>query len=198
MADQIRSIVTAHEEEQLKFDAYAHAVTVIAEPHRLVHDGFYFNTTGKQLAWAAGTDKKFLIRTAAGNFPHVQAMLLNFAAGDVDFVAYEGPTVSAAGTQLDAVNVNRASSNTPDLGLYAEPTVTDNGTLIFTLWAPTSGDGKKLNGVEGVGQGTEWILNQSTDYLIVLTNNNAVEIDWSYEFAWYEIGYVINNREEVS
>ncbi len=37
-------------EEAAKFDPHAHAVTVIAEQHRLIHDGMFFQASGKQLS----------------------------------------------------------------------------------------------------------------------------------------------------
>lgn len=175
---------------EFAFDPYVNAMTVIQEQHRMVHDGFFFQTSGKQTAWLDATSKRFLIDVPAGAFPHIQSMVLNFGRGDIDFVAYEGATTSDDGTLIPEQNVNRISSNTPDILLYAEPTVTDQGTQLFTLWAPPTGTGtgQSANGVSGIGQASEWILNQSTKYLIVLTNNSGSTINWSYEFSWYEIG----------
>ena len=182
---------SALDEEIRKFDPFAHAVTVIQEQHRLVHDGMFYLTSGKQTGWLDAGVKRFLISTPAGAFPHIQQMNLNFERGDIDFVAYEGATTSADGTALDIENVNRNSSNTPNTDLFAEPTVTDVGTHIFTLWAPptSTGTGQSSNGIAGVGQGSEWLLAPSTKYLIVMTNNSGATIDWSYEFSWYELAY---------
>ena len=175
----------------LAFDDYARAVCTIDENHKLVHDGMFFNTSGKQTGWTDGTSKSFLISPPAGCFPHVQTMILNFGRGDIDFVAYEGPTVTDNGSALTAVNVNCSSTNTADLALYAEPTVSDNGTHKFTLWVPptATGNGQSANGIAGVGQGSEWLLNESVPWLIVMTNNSGSTIDWSYEFSWYELNY---------
>ena len=180
---------TIHE-MSMAFDTYANAFTIINEQHRMVHDGMFFQASGKQTGWLDGTEKKFLIVTGDGNYPHIQNMLLNFGAGGVDFVAYEDATTSSDGSAMTVQNVNRASSNTPACTLFAEPTVTDDGDLIFTLWAPptATGQGKTANGVEGIGQGSEWVLNANSKYLIVMTNNSGGTISWSYEFSWYEIG----------
>lgn len=178
-------------EERFKFDSHAHAVTMIEVQHRLVHDGMYFAASGKQTGWADGTSKTFLMRTAALNFPHVQTMQLSFGKGDIDFVAYEGATINADGTPLPVENVNRNSSTTPAMLLFAEPTVGANGDHIFTLWVPNTatGVGQSANGVEGIGQASEWILKPGTDYVVVMTNNSGATIAWAYQFAWYEIGY---------
>lgn len=200
MADQIRPIVGLYEEEQLKFDPYSHAVTTIEQQHRLLHDGFYFVASGKETAWLTATSRLFLLRVPASTHPHVQTMSLTFGRGDIDFTAYEAPTVSAVGTPIVTHNPNRQSANTPDLELYAEPTVTDDGEEIFTLWTPPTavGVGQSASGIHGVGQGSEWILAQGTDYFVRMTNNSGATIDWSYEFAWYEVGYVMNRRVEVT
>ena len=173
------------------YDPFAHALTVIQEQHRLIHDGMFYQTSGKQTGLLNAGVEDFLMVTPAFNFPHIQIMQLNFGRGDIDFVAYENTTVSDNGTPLPIENVNRNSSNVPALDLYASPTVTGVGDHIFTLWVPPTGTGtgQSANGVAGVGQGSEWILAPSTNYLVRLTNNSGSTIDWSYEFAWYEIGY---------
>jgi len=175
---------------EFTYDQFVPATTVIDGSHRMVHDGYFFQTSGKQTGFINGADKHFFINVPARCYPHIQTMVLNFGRGDIDFVAFENPTVSAVGTPITAMNVNRGSDNTPDLELYAEPTVTDDGTNIFTLWAPPTGTGtgQSANGIAGVGQAGEWLLKPSNTYLIRLTNNSGATIDWSYEFSWYEPG----------
>jgi hypothetical protein len=181
-------------EERHAYDPFAKALTVIQEQHRIVHDGFMFITTGKQTGLANAATVDFLLKVPAFTFPHVQQMSLTFGRGDIDVVAYEGTTVSADGSALTIQNVNRNSSNTPNLELYASPTVTTPGTEIFRLWSPPTGTGtgQSANGISGVGQGSEWVLQGNgggTNYLVSITNNSGVSIDWSYEFTWYELDY---------
>ena len=191
MADNFRPMDRQRQNRVKQYDPLVHAQTTIDSAHRMIHDGFFFNTSGKETGWTNGTTKEFLISPPAGCYPHVQAMVLNFGRGDIDFEAYEGPTITDNGTALTVRNVNRNSDNTPDLDLYASPTTTDDGTMEFQLWVPptSTGTGQSSNGIEGVGQGSEWILKPSTPWLVRLTNNSGATIDWSYEFSWYEIGY---------
>jgi len=184
------------DEEKFKFDPLAHATTVIQEQHRVIHDGMFFTTSGKNTGWTNGTTQEFLISPPAGCFPHIQAMLLSFGKGDIDFAAYEGPTITDNGTALPTRNVNRNSTNTPDLNLYASPTTTDDGELEYQLWVPptATGAGQSANGITGVGQGSEWILKPETPWLVRLTNNSGSTIDWSYEFSWYELSYTGDGR----
>jgi len=177
--------------EAKSYDPFVFAQTVIDESHRMIHDGFLYSQTGKGTGWANAGVLDFLISVPAATFPHVQVMKLNFGRGDIDLVAYEGTTTSNDGTGLTVQNVNRNSSNTPATALYSSPTVTDPGTQIFTLWIPptSTGTGLSANGIEGVGQGSEWLLAPETKYLIRLTNNSGSTIDWSHEFSWYEVDY---------
>jgi len=179
------------EEELYKFDPHAHAVTVIQEQHRMVHDGMLFQTSGKQTGWLDAGTKTFLINVPADIYPHIQVMDLSFGSGDIDFVAREGVTTSNDGSVLPSTNVNRNSSNVAGIVLSAEPTITVPGTDIFTLWAPptATGTGQSASGLSGVGQASEWVLAPSTKYSITLTNNSGGTIAWSYEFSWYEISY---------
>ena len=194
MADNYREHDRQRGEVVRQSDPITHSITTIREQHRLIHDGMYFSTSGKQTAWLDATAKEFLIVPPAGCYPHVQVMLLTFGKGDIDFEAYEGPTITDNGTALPARNVNRNSTNTPDLALYATPTTTDDGILEFQLWVPptSTGTGQSANGISGVGQGSEWILKAETPWLIRLTNNSGSTIDWSYEFSWYEVTYEDN------
>lgn len=172
-------------------DETTQATAVIDITHKIIHDGMMFTTTGKQTGWTNGTSQLFLISVPADTFPHVQSMRLSFSRGDIDFTIHEGTTTSADGSALPIANINRNSANTPDLDLFAQPTVTDNGTLLYTLWVPptAAGTGQTANGVENIGQGHEWILPPSTKYLATLTNNSGATISWSYEFTWYEPNY---------
>ena len=194
MADNYREHDRQRGEVVRQSDPITHSITMIEEQHRLIHDGMYFSTSGKQTAWADATTREFLIVPPAGCYPHVQVMLLTFGRGDIDFVAYEGPNITDNGTALTARNVNRNSTNTPDLALYATPTTTDDGVMEFQLWVPptATGNGQSANGISGVGQGSEWVLKPETPWLVRLTNNSGATIDWSYEFSWYEVSYEDN------
>ena len=182
---------STHDEENRKFDKLSHSVTTITEQHRLVHDGMYFIVSGKQTGLVNGGTTEFLVSPPADCFPHIQTMVLNFGRGDVDFEAYEGPTITDNGTPIPAQNVNRNSSITPELNLYANPTTTDDGSQEFQLWVPptATGTGQSANGIEGLGNANEWVLAPETPWLIRITNNSGATIDWSYQFAWYEVSY---------
>jgi hypothetical protein len=178
------------DEEDRKFDQFAHALTVIQEQHRVSHDGFMYHASGKVLALGNGATQDFLMAVPAGTFPHLQRFSLNTGRGDIDVLVYEATTTSADGSANGEMNVNRNSSNTPDNVLTLGPTVTGVGTLIHTNWIPPTGSGVgSAAGVLDVQLGEEWILKPSTKYLFRVTNESGGAIDLRYEFVWYELNY---------
>lgn len=114
---------------------------------------------------------------------------MTFGGGDIDLTYYEGTTTSDDGTPAPTQNTNRNSANTAGVVFYANPTVTDDGELLQSIWAhPTStGTGNKT-GVADVRTGAAWVLKPDTKYLIRITNNDG-DMSFSYQFHWYEISY---------
>ena len=177
-------------EMQQAFDKYANALTVITEPHRMIHDGYAYHASGKITGILAAGIHEMMFRVPAGAYPHLHVLRMQFGAGDVDMVAYEGVTVSADGTEVPSHNLNRNSSNVPAMLLFDSPTVTDDGLEIHRQWTPptATGQGQSVEGVVNVEQGEEWVLKPSTDYLFRITNNSSDTIDMGFEVMWYEIG----------
>jgi len=190
MPDNFRRL-QASDEEMRKFDPFVHAVTTITSPHRMAHDGFMFHASGKVTGMVDSNVDEFLLVTAAGNFPHLQRMRFDFGRGDIDVQAYEGATTSNDGTPIVIHNTNRNSSHTADLSFNSAPTLTGDGTLIHTTWAPptANGVGQSAQGVSNIEAGEEWILQPSTKYLIRVTNNSGGTISYRWELLFYEVGY---------
>jgi hypothetical protein len=179
------------DEERRKFDAFTHAVTVISEPHRHIHDGFVYHCATKVTGLIDTGTLDHLIVVPAGSFPHFHKMRASVGNGDVDIVMYEGSTASADGTPLSSFNLNRSSSNTPDVVINTAPTITDVGTEIHPLWIPPTGAGigQTVEGVSAATEGEEWVLAPSMKYLRRITNNSGATISLWLEYFWYEIAY---------
>jgi hypothetical protein len=189
VADNFRP--NANTEEAYKFDSFAHAVTVIEEPHRLSHDGMMFHASGLSTI-ANGATGDFVMITPANCYPHIQRVQLDVEAGEVALAMYEDSVLSSDGTPLPAaINTNRNSARVACAALYGAPTVTDAGNLFHTAWIPPTGAGVGSSvGVLNVSLfGEEWILKPSTKYLFRITNNSGGVLDLRYEFVWYEIDY---------
>jgi hypothetical protein len=179
----------AHE-TQHAFDLYANAYTVIAEPHRMSHDGFMFHASGKVTGLANAASADFLMVVPAGVYPHVQRVRLDVEAGEVDLVMYENVVTSDDGAAVTSFATNRNSANTPEALIYSAPTITDIGDLFHTRWVPPTGAGVGSSiGVVDVNVfGEEWLLAASNKYLFRITNNSGGVLDYAYEYVWYEIG----------
>jgi hypothetical protein len=176
------------DEENRKFDKFAHAVTVIAEPHRLLHDGFMFHLSGRASV-ANGADLDFGIVTAVGTFVHWRKLIWSLEDSPCDIKVYEGATFTG-GTNEPPINQNRASSNASTTQMLNGVSVTDVGDLLHDRYVPSNG-GAGINTIGIVTPTTdeEWILNHNTKYLVRFTNNSGGTIVANYEFQGYEIGY---------
>ncbi|GAG11113.1 unnamed protein product [marine sediment metagenome] len=194
MADNFRTN-TSYDEEMRKFDSYAHAVTVISEPHRMIHDGFMFNASGVVAAVADSASLDILIKRPQGNIGHFT--FVEFALDDspVTVEFFEDVTVSADGTEVNVHNHNRLSSNTPSgATMFTGPTVTDTGTLLHTRYIPSAGaPGNQPAGRLVSGEDAEWVIGSVTadiNYLWRITNNSGGAISIGYHFNGYLIGYI--------
>ena len=192
MADNFRT-QKAHDEEMRKFDPYVHAVTVIQEEHRLIHDGFYFSASGITLNVASGANLDLLIKMPAGSIGHL--VLVEYALEDtpVDITFYEDVTVSADGTPVNIRNHNRVVANdTSGASMYEGPTITDLGTKLYERYIPNQGIGASGGATLVAGGDREWVIGHPTEaktYVWRLTNNSGGIIDTSYHLSGYEIGY---------
>ena len=189
MGDNFRE--SASDERLRQYDSYAHAITVIQEPHRMAHDGFMHSVTAKFAALADTASLELLLTVPAGVYPHLNKWRSSFGRGDIDIVGYEAPTVSDVGTAMPSLNTNRNSSRVPGMTVSHTPTTSADGSLIHTIWVPPTGTGtgQSANGVANVEAGEEWILPASTQYLWRITNNSGATIPVSFDLIWYEIAY---------
>ena len=81
------------DEEKHKFDAYAHAVTVIQEEHRLIHDGMYFSVNHAFTALANGANLDIVFKVPAGTFPHLRAWTYSLEDGPCNLSLFENVVV---------------------------------------------------------------------------------------------------------
>lgn len=173
-------------------DPYAHAVTVIDEEHRLVHDGMVFDCDHYSASIANGASLDVHLKVPAGCYPHLRALGFAVSDGPCMFYFYEAPTLSADGTELTPRNHNRNSTNTPQMQVFHTPTVTGVGTLLHQRFVPDMGGvGANLVGVVGstAGSAQEFVLKPSTSYIIRMTNNSGAAIAAAGECLWYEPSY---------
>lgn len=170
-------------------DEHSGAVICITEPHALAHAGKMFHASAKITGILTATTREFLFKNPAANYPHIHRIRTNLGSGNIDIVAYEAPTTTADGTPIPVLNTNRPSIITPNLELFASPTVTVLGTEIHRQWVPptAAGVGQSASGVQGADAGEEWVLAPSTNYLYQITNNSGSTISAWIEVLFYEL-----------
>lgn len=128
--------------------------------------------------------KEWLIRAPASGKIHFLFEVTASKNGLLEF--FEDPTSTGDGTGITSFNNDRNSSNTATMLAFKDPTITAAGTLLSTFVIGT--DGANPNGDSGGENdiGRQFILKQSSDYLIrftTLTDNTRV----SLELEFYEV-----------
>ena len=184
--------ISVSDEMRRAFDPYAHAVTVINEAHRLIHDGYFFDCSGIVASVANGASSDILLKLPAGTFGHLTFMEYSVGDSPCDVFFYEGTTVSADGTAANVRNHNRSASDTSNTGIYTGPTVTDVGTLLHTRYIPGAAAPGQSSGTMVAGEDAEWVLGNATsatNYMWRITNNSGGAIKLSFHMNGYEIGY---------
>jgi len=184
-------------EELKKFDDYAHAVTTITEPHRMIHDGYFFNMSGVSTALASGGTFDIFFRVPAGTIGHM--ILVEFTLEDAPCMVtfHENTTTSDDGTECNIRNHNRiagtANSDATAVVATFGPTVTAAGDILDSRYVPSVGGlGGQTAGMLVAGEDAEWVIGSPTEettYMWRLTNNSGGAIDLGYHFNGYQIGY---------
>ena len=95
---------------------------------------------------------------------HLKGIVESEAEALVEF--FEGTVVTADGTALTSFNRNRNSALADFLPVYSGPTITSDGTLLYSKGI---GSGRAVGG--SAGRETEIILKNNTAYLLRVTNN---------------------------
>ncbi len=94
---------------------------------------------------------------------------------------FEGPTISANGTSLTIYNVVRSSTITSEILIYRDPTVTDEGTSIYSEQIGSTTVGGKMYKLGTLN----FILKSNTKYLFKL-RTLAADTSISVNFQWKE------------
>lgn len=156
-----------------EIDRTLKALVTQGELHHLVHEGKLF--MGNNTLTSAGL--VYYMVHAKSNTVHARFTMATSASATV--VIYEGGTVSATGSTITARNQNRNYSDAHGIiDLYAQPTVTANGTRLISATVGAGG-AQRIGGVE---QTTEWCLKPNTTYLISITPSASADMTNGVEF----------------
>ncbi len=166
----------------IEVDELTGELVFIDVEHHFIHEGRHFMLDDYDEDVDQATPRYWLLTTPAGIRAHT--FFKGTSSNPGRFEVFEGPTVTADGAPLDLINSDRESTNTPDLTINGDPTVTDDGTRIVV---DLVGGGQGIGRTGGMNaRSNEVILASSTLYLIKFTpyqDNTRVTISLS----WYEL-----------
>lgn len=154
--------------------------TVLYDEYQIHEGNHYFYKTWVDIEGADTVVYFMFVTPTNGGKIHARAELY----GEAEFNAeiYEGATTSNDGTPITTFNNDRNSSNTPELSAYASPTVTNDGTQI---WSGKLGSGRTPSTISpGFGYGI--LAKSNTKYLFKITKIAAGTHYVDVNFWWHE------------
>jgi len=159
----------------------ADSLIIIDEEHNRNHLGQYhtvsqnFNLNAGQAAGFIGcTDNQTEVHFI--NFD----VIVDSAPVNVEF--YEAPTITANGTLTNTITLNRAIMSNSTLTVYSNPTITNDGTLMFYNGIL----GAKNQAQSNFGITGEWVLNSNECYYFKIINNDGNDNEIIANLIFYE------------
>lgn len=153
--------------------------------HHLVHEAKLFNA---EHSASVGNNNNLDVRIfpgIAGATELHTAIQIN-AGGQCTVYLYESPSQSG-GTPLVEVNLNRKSTRTLSWSFTHTPTVTNVGTTPLVNGRILPGGTSPTTRVGGgIRPATEWILHNTKEYLLRITNTSGGTIAINPVFEVYE------------
>jgi len=163
-------------------DSEVGGIIVVDSVHHEVHEGITFQTSYASGS-VANSGNLDLIVSTTGTVLTSHASWVISSGGDAQIYFYEGIT-GTYGTQVTGINLNRQSSNTPEVQTFTNPSVSVLGLLLHQEHLP-GGFGPSAPG--GVARrSTEWMLATNKRYLLRATNIAGTAQPMSINFQWYE------------
>ena len=157
---------------------------VVDELSHAVHVGTAFTVSNTGTIAPAATIS-MLGRTGAKEV-HFHGFQIAASDGNMSVHMYEAPTVTAEGTPIAIIARNRISDILPTHSVFAAPTVTDVGIMLeHSHVFSTGSQGSHLAGGAGA-LSEDWLFKPNTDYLIQITNDGSVDLDFLAKFVWSE------------
>jgi len=159
-------------------DAMTETLQTIEYEHHEIHSGSHYIICGYQSFSNAASTDFALVTPDSDTWTHMTFQIEGTSAVIVE--VYEDSDFDGDGTSVISINNNRNSDNITGMTITNDPTINDDGTLIYSQY-------KGANKSAGfVNRDREIILKQNTKYIFRITNGSTITniITWCGE--WYE------------
>ena len=157
--------------------------------HHEVHEGNTFQASQKTAdASPIADDASYDMLIITGNEAEAHLVFGAAAGGTAEVILYKNTTVSDNGAQIAVQNMRQSlhGVNLNTVLVYTTPTITLVGNQMNIQLLPGgSGPGQGTSGGT-VREGTEWVLQPNTNYLVRVTNRSGNAQPISIMTQWYE------------
>ncbi|RKY06848.1 MAG: hypothetical protein DRP56_06705 [Planctomycetota bacterium] len=157
------------------------AVKMIDIVHSEIHEGEYFTVAFADESVADDGFIRLRFTTGATKYPHFSFVAT--MGGDARAKLIENVTISAGGTTVTAINNKRTSSETAEVVVRHTATYT-GGTIIDDFIIPGGTNNRAAGGK--TREVEEWLLKQSTEYILEIRNISGVTNPGCLIAGWYE------------
>jgi len=170
---------------EVRVDPFSGSAVMIDSEHAHIHAGEGYDISGRISALGNGATAYFYIVPTVGI--HWRDFTIKSTKAPTLIELFEDPTIAVdgEGTPVTPINRNRYSSNTSGISVYSGPTITDDGTILYT--DETLDIGGPTKGGDVGNLPLEWVLTPASTYALKITNNGGVNADLTYQFFWYEL-----------
>jgi hypothetical protein len=159
------------------------SITFISHEHSKIHQGKFYSLGYSDAALGNGSS---LVILATTNSYELHTHITLACGGDASFSVHENPTITSNGSAITPVNHNRTSSKTSTTTFYNTPTLSNNGTLIWSelIVGGSGGITPGGNNAQGIEQ---TVLAPNTSYVFTLTNTAGTAQPSQIILSYYEV-----------
>jgi len=183
------SIVTDSTTERLAVDAKITSISTYLdnEVTYSIEQGKAYISTGSYATLAANSTMTIMITTPATNYIHMRDMTVNITKSGASVATlarfWGSSTTSTAGTSNPIYNLNRVTTNTSNVLIGIDPTITSTGTKLMEVVTHTDWETYLAPSYTSP---FKWILKQNTKYLLQLVNPSNQAITFTWFLFWLE------------
>lgn len=135
--------------------------------------------------FASGETKYIYIETGSKKVI-VKNRIVKYTGEEFSLSVYTSPVVTTQGTAINIRNYNTVNPVATTLTAYAEPVLSDVGTLAIDPEYYFGEDGFFFTSSDSIPEDEERVLNENTVFVIAITNNGGAASRFEYFIDWYE------------